>query len=198
MSDFPARIGAKFFLRSADGVDPAALIPVFHEWIRRGDVVGGLVIDVADYHHVPDGPGVMLIGYEWDRAVDFTGGVPGVLSVSKRDLEGSLAERVAAVAADALAVAAALAAEPSVPWAAVGLDAVEVRVPDRLFAPNTPESLAAIGPDIAAALAPLNDGAGPELEQVGDTRRPFTVRAALAGSLDVAGAREELRAALVA
>ncbi|MCB0880767.1 MAG: hypothetical protein KDC33_00910 [Thermoleophilia bacterium] len=198
MSDFPARISAKFFLRDGGDVDAPALIPVFHEWIRRGGVVSGLVIDVADYHHVPDGPGVMLIGHEWDRAVDFTGGRAGVLSVSKRDLDGSLSERVAAVVADALAAASALAGEPSVPWARVGLDEVEVTILDRLFAPNTPESLEAIGPEIAAALAPLNDGAGPGLEQVGDTRRPFKVRASLAGAPDLAAALEGLRASAVA
>lgn len=198
MNDFPSRISAKFFLAAGAPVDPDALIPVFHEWIRQGGVVDGLVIDVADYHHVPDGPGVLLIGHEWDRALDFDAGRPGVLSVSKRGLEGDLTARVRSVVADALHVAAALADEPSLPWLRVALDEVEIGVLDRLYAPNTPESLEAIGPDIAGALAPLNEGAAPALHQLGDTRRPFRVRAALSGVLDARAAADALRQVPVA
>ncbi len=194
MSDVPARITARFFLAAPDAADPGSLIPVFHDWIRRGDVVDGLLIDVADYHHVPDGPGVLLIGHEWDRAVAFDGDRPAVVSVSKRGLEGDLATRVQAVVADALHVAASLADDPATGWAEVALDEVEIGIPDRLFAPNTPESLAAIGGEIAAALAPLNDGATPALEQHGDTRRPFRVRVSLSGSLGVRDAADALRA----
>lgn len=194
MSEVPARVTARFFLADPDASDPGSLIPVFHDWIRRGDVLDGLLIDVADYHHVPDGPGVLLIGHEWDRAVAFDGDRPAVVSVSKRGLEGDLAARVQAVVADALTVAAALEDDPAVSWARVALDQVEIGIPDRLFAPNTPEVLGGIGDDIAGALAPLNDGAAPALEQLGDTRRPFRVRASLSGALGARDAADALRA----
>lgn len=199
MSDiaYPSRISAKFFLRSAD-VDAAGLIPVFHRWIRQGSSLDGLVIDVADYHHVPDGPGVMLIGHEWDRSVDFSGGRPGVLSVTKRGLEGDLVSRVRAVVADALHVATLLQDEESVGNPAVGVDEVEITVLDRLFAPNTPETLTAIGGDIASALAPLNGGEAPALSQVGDERRPFRVTATLSASGDAAAAADLVGAASAA
>lgn len=175
------RIAAKLFLADPAGVDPPALIPTFHEWIRR-DLLPGLTIDVADYSHVPDGPGVMLIGHEWDRALDRGDGRPGVWVVAKRGLEGDLRERVATVVADALRTAALLA-DPE--WqgsgAAVRTDEIEITILDRIGAPNTPEGLAALGGDIAAALAPATAGAAPALEQVGDARRPFRVRARLAG-----------------
>ena len=60
---------------------------------------------MADYAHVPDGPGVMLIGHEADRSLDLGEGRPGVLYQRKRDGEGSLEDRFAAAitAADGIA-----------------------------------------------------------------------------------------------
>ena len=47
--------------------DPAieldGAIPVFHRWIQR-NVCEELLIDVADYRHVPAGPGVLLVGHD--------------------------------------------------------------------------------------------------------------------------------------
>ncbi len=41
-----------------------AVIPVFHRWIQERVLGEELLIDVADYSHVPGGPGVLLIGHE--------------------------------------------------------------------------------------------------------------------------------------
>ena len=43
--------------------DLEPLIPIFHGWIQD-QVSEELLLDVADYRHVPAGPGVMLIGLE--------------------------------------------------------------------------------------------------------------------------------------
>ena len=40
------------------------LVPVFHQWIREKKIPDELLIDVADYAHVPQGPGVVLIDQE--------------------------------------------------------------------------------------------------------------------------------------
>ena len=179
------RIAAKFPLADPAGVDVPGLIPLFHRWIQRGDLLPGLTIDVADYSHVPDGPGVLLIGHEWDRALDQGDGVPGVLSVAKRGLTGDVTARVGAVVADALRTAALLAGPEGVgAGAAIRLDVVEVTLFDRLRAPNVPEAHEAFGPLVAAALAPLNGGEPPALEPLGDERRPFRVRAGIAASGD--------------
>ena len=169
------RIAVKVPLADPDGFDVDAVIPAFHGWIREGNGAGGLLIDVADYKHVPDGPGIMLIGHEWDRSVDYGYGTAGVLSVAKRGLDGDLVSRIRAVAADAYRTAATLARPEWVgPSAEVRTDVVEVQILDRLNAPNTPETLAAVAPVIAEALAPLGEVGVPE--QLGDERRPFRVR----------------------
>ena len=42
---------------------------VFHAWIQKG-AVEGLLLDVADYQHIQDGPGMILIGDQVDYAFD--------------------------------------------------------------------------------------------------------------------------------
>src|SRR4051812_30443994 len=45
------------------------LIPIFHRWIRD-NVLPGTLIDVADYAHVPAGPGILLISHDAFYSVD--------------------------------------------------------------------------------------------------------------------------------
>ncbi len=86
------RIGAKLYARNPEVVVADAYVPLFHGWIQRRGL-DGVPIDVADYKHVPDGPGIMLIGHEADRSIDFGEGRPGVVYQRKRDLGGTLEER---------------------------------------------------------------------------------------------------------
>jgi hypothetical protein len=58
-------------------------IPVFHGWIQR-KAVDGLLVDVADYSHLPNSPGVVLVGHEADRAMDLVEGPLGLLYLRKR------------------------------------------------------------------------------------------------------------------
>ncbi|HEX7900156.1 MAG TPA: hypothetical protein VF950_20480 [Planctomycetota bacterium] len=58
-------------------------IPVFHGWIQR-KAVDGLLVDVADYSHLPQSPGVVLVGFEADRSMDATEGPLGLLYLRKR------------------------------------------------------------------------------------------------------------------
>ena len=88
----PQRLGVKWFCEDGTSLDVSRLIPVFHRWVRDKQVEG-LLIDVADYAHVPDGPGVMLIGHDVDYGLDASvGGNLGLLVVRKRVDSGDLAE----------------------------------------------------------------------------------------------------------
>ena len=60
------KLQVKFFANAE--ISETALVPVFHDWIRERVVPDELLIDVADYSHVPDGPGVMIIGHHADYA----------------------------------------------------------------------------------------------------------------------------------
>lgn len=77
------RISVKFFLSDPSAVDLDALIGVFHTWIQQSKVEA-LLIDVADYRHIFQGPGVVLVGHEIDYAMDMKDGRPGLRVVHKQ------------------------------------------------------------------------------------------------------------------
>ncbi|MCG8364404.1 MAG: hypothetical protein MJA27_13865, partial [Pseudanabaenales cyanobacterium] len=54
-------VNVKIFLKGPE-VSKEDAINVFHSWIQDQKLDDQL-IDVADYSHVPEGPGVMLIGH---------------------------------------------------------------------------------------------------------------------------------------
>lgn len=98
------------------GRDMAArLVPVFHRWIREA-LLGELLIDVADYSHVPDGPALLLVCDGAIYAVDDTGGERGLLFSRRREPEGSTADfetRLRSAVESALRACALLEEEPS-------------------------------------------------------------------------------------
>lgn len=177
------RIAAKLYVTdaSAIGSGAAEYIPIFHRWIQSGEL-SGLPLDVADYGHVIDGPGVMLIGHESDRALDLSGGRPGFTYVRKREATGSRRERFAQVIAETVGGAQRLEAEPPLERAVMfRTDELQITVFDRLNAPNSGATLAALSDDISAAVGDVLPGAQTSLAQVGDERRPFRVEVAITG-----------------
>ncbi len=86
-------VNVKIYVDGDLNVDPARFIEVFHRWIRE-QATNELLIDVADYRHVPSGPGVLLVGFEADYGMDNTGGRYGLRYNRKAPLEGSNADRV--------------------------------------------------------------------------------------------------------
>lgn len=172
-------INVKIFVEGELPVDPEEFIPVFHGWVQEqaGETV---LIDVADYSHVPDGPGVMMIGLEADISLDQTGGRWGLLYNRKGALDGSNADRIR----DALRRAASACLRLEEQFSAAGLKfsrtEFEVIVNDRAVAPNTADTLAAAQPEIEAALTSALGHAALTLEHHSDPRSRFgfTVRCA--------------------
>src|ERR1041385_2646635 len=87
------RVCVKLYADSA-AVPDETFIPIFHRWIR--DRALDLVfIDVADYAHVPDGPGVMLVTDAIAFALDRSDGRFGLLAQQRRPGHGSTADAIA-------------------------------------------------------------------------------------------------------
>jgi rhodanese-related sulfurtransferase len=63
----PLRLTLAVAASPAAGLDPA--LGVFHRFIQRS-LVEGHLLDVADYRHVPNGPGVMLVGQDVDYGIN--------------------------------------------------------------------------------------------------------------------------------
>jgi len=128
-----------------EGVLDAA-IPVFHRWIQNA-ACPELLIDVADYRHVPDGPGVILIGHEANYSLDCEAGRLGLLYNRRTRCEGSFEERLRLSHERALQAARMLEREPE--FAGIlkfDPACLEVVVNDRLLAPNTHETWQAVRP----------------------------------------------------
>jgi hypothetical protein len=170
------QVSVKLFAADPERVDLARFIPIFHRWIQEGRLPGRLLIDVADYRHVADGPGVMLIALESEHG-------PLGLSVSrKRDDPGELEDKLGEALADALAAARALEGDPEQPIRFAATP-VRVTIMSRRFASNTPETLAAARPALEAAAARLHPGRPVTIHQVSpDPRAPFSVELAFAGA----------------
>ena len=174
----PQRISVKFFAAPdpAAPVDLHPFIGIFHRFIQQ-KALPGLLIDVADYAHVPDGPGVMLIGHDVDYGIDQAGGRTGLLTVRKRIGATPLADAARDVLERALAAVAAIEAEPEAKLR-FATQAVQLELLDRLAAPNDEAAFAAA----RQALAPLCDalyGAGSwkaERASAEDPRRPLVLR----------------------
>jgi hypothetical protein len=174
------RIGVKLYAENPEAIDLESYIGLFHGWIQRRELPG-LPIDVADYQHVPDGPGVMLIGHEADRAIDLDEGRPGALYQRKRDLAGSLRERFRAVLEAAEQTASLIEAEPAANGVRFSRDEFQVRLQDRLAAPNDEATLELLRPDLEAALGDVYPGRSFRIEWIErDPRAPFAARVTLA------------------
>lgn len=193
----PHRITAKLFLVDGITLDPPAFIPLFHRWIQE-HTAPGLSIDVADYAHVHQGPGVLLIGHEGDYALDFAGDRPGLLYRGKRQgwqdgaarpAEGLLEARLRLVLGNLLHAAAALQTGAHRAGATAAAfryrpDEIEWSFPDRLQTPNDASTYQAVAARLAALLTQLTPDAEVQLRQTHpDPRLPLTITTTLAGAL---------------
>jgi len=142
------RIGTRLFLAEDAAVDAAAIIPVFQRWIQRRQLPG-LLIDVADYGHTHHGPGIMLIGDEGDLSLDFGEGRAGLLYMRKRAHAPGLAAGLVACVHQCLLAARLLQQEKSLAGWRIETGETQVVVADRLRAPNSAETFAALRAELA-------------------------------------------------
>jgi hypothetical protein len=170
------KFGIKFFTPDAAKFDILRLIPVYHHWIQQR-ALEDMLIDVADYSHVPAGPGVMLIAHEGNYALDETGHERGVLYYSKHRLTGELPERFALVASKALKASRLLAEDGALEGALKARgNELQFFANDRLVAPNTDAAFAEIEPALRSFLKRLYAGANYTLVREADAKERLSVR----------------------
>ena len=152
------------------------LIPIFHGWIRDR-VFEELLLDVADYQHVPEGPGVMVIGHEGNYSVDNRDGRLGVRYNRKAALDGTNQNRLKQAARAALTAFQRLEGEPTLNGK-LRFDGreIELFVNDRALAPNREATRVAAQPELHAFFAKLFAGADYGLSHMTEPRRLFGVR----------------------
>jgi hypothetical protein len=92
------KFGVKLFITNPGAKALKDFIPVFHGWIQRQALPGHLLIDVHDYSHVHQGPGILLVAHEANLSVDESEGRRGLVYLRKQpgDLAGTIAAAKAA------------------------------------------------------------------------------------------------------
>ena len=179
-------VNVKLLAGDPAGVDLDPLIPIFHDWIRDR-VFEELLLDIADYRHVPQGPGVMLIGHQANYSVDNTDNRLGVRYNRKAALDGTNQDRLRQAARSALVAFQRLESEPSLNGKLrFGGRDLELFVNDRALAPNDDATRVAAQPELHAFFGKLFQGADYALTHETEPRRLFSVRVSTAKAFSVA------------
>jgi hypothetical protein len=132
-------LNVKWFVAHPEKIDLTDYPFIFSEWIQGQDFEE-LLIDVADYRHVPDGPGVVLIGHEANYSMDQTGGRLGLLYNRKGMLNGDAGQRIRQGVRAVLQAGRLLLSHPR-QQGVLAFDEHELQfiLNDRLLTPNTEE-----------------------------------------------------------
>ncbi len=154
------RIDVKVFTAADSKVEAVELVPVFHGMIQRSAIKDELIIDVADYRHVANGPGVMLVGHEGLYGFEQTKGKTGLLySLRRANVDGYKSALVYGIK-HALQMCLLLEQEAAlkgrIKWNGQEL---MVRINDRLLAPNNAQTWKAVEGDTREVLGKLFAGA---------------------------------------
>ena len=179
-------VNVKIYVDGDLGVEPERFIGIFQRWIKE-ELLDELLIDVADYRHVPAGPGVMLIAHEADYSMDNAGKRWGLRYNRKAAVEGTNVDRFRQAFASALTACRMLEAEFADGDALrFSRDAFELFINDRACAPNTPETFASAKPEIEAFLQGLLGHSECTLAQFDDPRSRFGVAVKCGKPFDLA------------
>ncbi len=129
------------FADPISAVSAKAIIPVFHKWIREQSI-DELLIDVADYTHLPTGPNALLVGHEANLAIERNVDCVGLCYIRKRNAPETLVQNLVSGARKLLLAAQILESDADAMVAGnftFQTDKLVFSSNDRLLAPNTPE-----------------------------------------------------------
>ena len=141
-----ARYKLTIFAEPAAAVSTKAVIPIFHKWIRE-HLLEDLLIDVADYTHLPSGPNALLVGHEANLAIEASSDCIGLCYIRKRNTTGDLAKSLTRSTKTLLEAARMLESDPEAMTAGnftFQTDKLIFSPNDRLLAPNTAETARAV------------------------------------------------------
>jgi hypothetical protein len=162
-------INLKVLVEKATAIELADAVVIFHRWIREG-VCPEMLIDVADYRHVPAGPGVLLIGHEANYSLDNRENRLGLLYNRKSSLEGNFQSRLEQAHRAALEACDRLESEVLLRGKLrFNRNVLEVSINDRLLAPNNDQTWRALQPELEKFFA------GFTIERLGEPRDLFRV-----------------------
>ncbi|MDE0081182.1 MAG: hypothetical protein OXT72_00855 [Gammaproteobacteria bacterium] len=151
--------------------DAELFVPIFHDWIRDR-ALDLVMLDVADYAHAPDSPGIVLVCHEASFALDRSDGRLGLLCQRRLPFDGTASEGIAETVRQTLDVAARLEADPRV-MGKLRFDPTRLRIEanDRLLAPNSSEGYRDFAALVRAAIATAFGAGEPAVEKIDNDPR---------------------------
>lgn len=146
-----------------ENFEEGSLIGILQSWIRLQKLPGTL-IDVVDYRHVPDGPGIMMVTYEINYAMEHQDGYG--LYVQRKWGSQDNQPHVSAIV-DLVKSAATFGSllEQETGIKLKGDEFLYISN-DRLNLPNTDAAFAEVKPDLEAALSKIYPGQTVSLTKV--------------------------------
>ncbi|MGW8181161.1 MAG: hypothetical protein ACWGQW_20720, partial [bacterium] len=150
--------------------------PVFHQWIQQQAISDHLLVDVHDYSHVPQGPGILLYGHEGSFSLDLAENRAGLLYQRTRPSCDSLERELSSVFRTLLKGCNLLQSQRlagrSIQFKT---DELKVVLHDRLNAPNTAETFGSLEPVLSEFLQHILQGSSFTLSHQSDPREQFSV-----------------------
>jgi hypothetical protein len=168
------KLTVKFFTAPPDSVPLTDFIEIFHGWIQAAD---GIYHDVADYSHMQEGPGIVLVAQHANLHIDETSGRRGLLYCQKALLTGSNHDKLRTVLRAALKNCQRLERDPALKGRIkFSGDEVLLSINDRLLAPNDAKTYQSLQPDLERAAAELFRPLKTTMTHKQDARQRFAVR----------------------
>jgi hypothetical protein len=169
------KISVKFYVEDDSQLRPHEFVPILHSWIQNRLVPDHMLIDVADYEHVHNGPGTLLVAHEANFYTDRFDGRLGLMysrkmpwvpeDKSSGSLEGSFVDRLRQAFKAALEACDRLESDSRLAGRIrFSTNEAAIRLDDRLLAPNTPETFEQVRPDIERFARELYAGSDVEIE----------------------------------
>jgi len=191
MTTRPKRLAIKFNLKATPDIQPKDIVPVFQRWIQE-HTVEGMLIDVIDYKHVADGPGILLIADEGDYGYDLQDGQVGLQYVRKRFLPDTLSEALREVFRLTFIASQRLEDEN---LAGVEFDyrSAKISFLDRKTHRNSASTFDAVQDDVIAFLTELYGDEVSVTRAYDDPREVFAIRYTVAHAVDVNTLESNLR-----
>ena len=146
-------INFKIYSSTPETISFENTVRIFHRWIQD-KTLEGILIDVADYSHVPSGPGILLIGHEAFYSLEFGHENRMGLLYNRRTIqEGDNQSRIESALRSALKAAFLLTKDES--WEKeVQFSSKEIRffINDRMIVPNKEASFLAIQDELQSSI----------------------------------------------
>jgi hypothetical protein len=143
------RLGIKFFAADPASINLEDFIPLFHGWIQRQALKGHLLIDVHDYSHMQNGPGILLVAHEGNLSIGMSDGRLGLYYYRKAPTPLSAVGHMATVFKTGLDACRLIEEDAKLQFK---MDELLVIANDRLEAPNTEETFAELQAPLKDAL----------------------------------------------